>query len=119
MTTNWVISAMDCKVLEGDMSDVVITVHWRFQGNETSNGKNYFAESYGATTLGLPDPETFTPFESLTQAQVVGWLEQELDVVKMTASLQNDINLQINPTNVTLTPPWSNSPSFPTPNIPG
>lgn len=113
MITNWVISAMDCKVQEGDMSDVVITVHWRFQGNETSNGKNYFAESYGATTVGMPDPQTFTPFDQLTQEQVVGWLEQELDVTTMTATLQENINLQINPTNVTLTPPWINSPSSP------
>lgn len=113
MTTSWVISAMDCKVQEGDMRDVVTTIHWRFQGNETSNGKKYFAESYGATTLGTPNPERFTPFASLTQAQVVGWLEQELDVTKMTEVLQNDINLQITPANVTLTPPWSNAPSSP------
>lgn len=106
MTTNWVISAMDCKVQEGDMSDVVITVHWRFQGNETSNGKNYFAESYGATTVGTPNPQSFTPFDQLTQEQVVAWLEQELDVVKMTSVLQENINLQINPVDVTLTPPW-------------
>lgn len=106
MTTNWVISAMDCKVQEGDMSDVVITVHWRFQGNEINNGKNYFAEIYGATAVGMPDPQTFTPYADLTEAQVVGWLEQELDVTTMTASLQENINLQINPIDVTLTPPW-------------
>lgn len=106
MTTNWVISAMDCKVQEENMSDVVITVHWRFQGNEINNGKNYFAETYGATTVGTPDPQTFTPFADLTEAQVVGWLEQELDVTTMTTSLQENINLQINPIDVILTPPW-------------
>ena len=106
MTTNWVISAMDCKVQEGDMSDVVTTVHWRFQGNETNADKNYFAENYGATTVGTPDPQSFTPFDQLTQEQVVAWLEQKLDVLKMTSVLQENINLQINPVDVTLTPPW-------------
>lgn len=106
MTTDWVISAMECKVHEEDMTDVVIIVHWRYQARELHEEKEYFAETYGATSVGMPDPETFTPFDQLTKEQVVGWLEEELDVDQMNASLQENINLQINPVTVTLPPAW-------------
>lgn len=106
MTTDWVISAMECKVHEEDMTDVVIIVHWRYQARELHEEKEYFAETYGATSVGMPDPETFTPYDQLTKEQVVGWLEEELDVDQMNASLQENINLQINPVTVTLPPAW-------------
>ena len=114
MVTNWVISAMECRVHEENMDDVVIIVHWRFQANEIHDEKDYFAETYGATSVGMPDPENFTPYDQLTEEQVVGWLEAELDVPAMTASLQENIDLQINPVVVTLPPAW-NTP--PTPNV--
>lgn len=107
MTTNWVISAMECKVREEDMDDVVIIVHWRYQATETHEKKEYFAETYGATSVGMPDPENFTPFDQLTKDQVVGWLEESLDVDAMDKSLQENINLQINPVTVTLPPAWN------------
>lgn len=114
MITNWVISAMECKVHEEDMTDVVIIVHWRFQGREMHEEKEYFAEVYGATSVGMPDPANFTPFDQLTKEQVVGWLEAELDVPKMTEGLQENIDLQINPVTVTLPPAWDTPP---TPNV--
>jgi hypothetical protein len=117
MKTNWVISAMECTVQDGDMSDVVILVHWRFQGRQTQGDKEYFAEVYGATTVGQPDPENFTPFDQLTQEQVVGWLEESLDVEKMTEGLQENIDAQINPVTVTLPPSWNTPPTPPTPNV--
>lgn len=106
MTTDWIISAMECKVHEEDMTDVVIIVHWRYQARELHEEKEYFAETYGATSVGMPDPETFTPYDQLTKEQVVGWLEAELDVEQMNTSLQENINLQINPVTVTLPPAW-------------
>ena len=106
MTTDWVISAMECRVHEENMDDVVIIVHWRYQARELHEEKEYFAETYGATSVGMPDPENFTPYDQLTKEQVVGWLEEELDVEQMNASLQENINLQINPVTVTLPPAW-------------
>jgi hypothetical protein len=106
MTTDWVISAMECRVHEENMDDVVIIVHWRYQARELHEEKEYFAETYGAASVGMPDPENFTPYDQLTEEQVVGWLEAELDVPAMTASLQENIDLQINPVVVTLPPAW-------------
>jgi hypothetical protein len=111
MTTDWVISAMECRVHEENMDDVVIIVHWRYQARELHEEKEYFAETYGAASVGMPDPENFTPYDQLTEEQVVGWLEAELDVPAMTASLQENIDLQINPVVVTLPPAWNTPPT--------
>lgn len=118
MEFNWIISAMDCKIHEGEMTDVVQTVHWRYNATDIipatsgSAEKTYFAEMYGATTVSEPTPENFTDYNSLTKEQVVGWLEETLDVTAMQENLTKQIDLKINPINVTLPPPFSNNPNL-------
>jgi hypothetical protein len=101
---NWTISAMECVKKENDLTDVVITIHWRY--NAEKDGFN--AEIYGATSMPLPSGEDFTPYEKLTKDQVVGWLVSELDVDAMNENLNAQIELLINPINVTLQPPFKN-----------
>jgi hypothetical protein len=101
---DWIISAMECKVKEDNLSDVVILVHWRY--NATS--EEYFADTYGATSVPLPTGEDFTPYAELTKDQVTGWLENTLDIEAMQSNLNNQIDLLINPINVTLQPPFGN-----------
>ena len=50
----------------------VITAHW----TATKSDGEYTASSYGAEGF-QPDPESpdFKPFEQLTEADVIGWLE--------------------------------------------
>ena len=108
MVFDWIISAMDCKIHEGEMTDVVQTVHWRYNATDVVDEKTYFAEMYGATAVGEPTPENFTDYNSLTKEQVVGWLEETLDVTTMQENLTKQIELQINPIDVTLPPPFPN-----------
>jgi hypothetical protein len=108
MVFDWIISAMDCKIHEGEMTDVVQTVHWRYNATDVVEEKTYFAEMYGATAVGEPTPDNFTDYNSLTKEQVVGWLESTLDVTTMQENLTKQIELQINPIDVTLPPPFAN-----------
>ena len=108
MVFDWIISAMDCKIHEGEMTDVVQTVHWRYNATDVVEEKTYFAEMYGATAVGDPTPDNFTDYNSLTKEQVVGWLEETLDVTTMQENLTKQIELQINPIDVTLPPPFAN-----------
>ena len=113
MEFEWIISAMDCKINEGVMADVVQTVHWRYNATEIiptsgSTDTTYFAEIYGANTVGEPTPADFTDYNDLTKIQVVGWLESELDITTMQTNLENQIALQITPVDVTLPPPFLN-----------
>jgi len=112
MEFKWIISTMDCKVQEGEMTDVVQTVHWRYNATEivpatlSSAEQIYFAEMYGATQVGEPTPDNFTNYDSLTKEQVVGWLEAVLDVDTMQTNLTGQIQSKINPVSVTKSAPF-------------
>ena len=118
MEFNWIISAMDCKIQEGEITDVVQTVHWRYNATDIvpatsgSTEQKYFAEMYGATGVGEPTPENFTSYPDLTKEQVYGWVTSSMNayntasVDNMYASLERQIENQINPPVVSLPAPW-------------
>ena len=107
MTTfNWTISATERAVSLDGLSDVIQTIHWRYRGTD-ENGVT--AETYGATAVGAPNPQDFTPYDGITAADVEGWLENILDVPTMQANLEVQIALIINPTTITgplYSAPW-------------
>jgi hypothetical protein len=100
----WVISAMECIKKQDNLNDVVITIHWRYQAEKDGVS----TDMYGATSMPLPTGEDFTPFDELTKDQVCGWLEATLDVPTMEENLDKQLDLLINPVNVTLPPPFEN-----------
>lgn len=104
MEYKWTISAMDCAISEDGLNNVVKTVHWRYKAIDGE----FEAESYGATQVGEPNPESFTDYDNLTEADVVAWLEESIDVEAMHGSLANQIDLLKNPVSVILPPPFYN-----------
>jgi hypothetical protein len=108
MTTfNWTISAVERKVSEDGLSNVIQVAHWRYRGTD-ENGVT--AELYGAQSLAEPNPEDFTPWDEVTAEDVEGWLvnifsvtvdgePSELD--KMEANIDVQIELIINPVTIT------------------
>lgn len=104
MTKIWIVSAMDVKLSEGEMKDVVTLVHWRRSATEGE----YSAEVYGTCPVGDPTPEQFVSYEDLTKEEVEAWLEESLDVETIDESLASQIQLQKNPIDATLPPPFAN-----------
>ena len=114
MTTfNWTISAVERAVSLDELSDVIQTVHWRYRGTD-ENGIT--AETYGATPIGEPNPQDFTPWDEVTESDVIGWLENIMSVVpevaegeeaqltqleKMQSNIENQIALLITPKTIT------------------
>lgn len=98
---------MDCLVQDGNLTNIVTNVHWRYKGTQEYEGKTYVAEQYGVTYVGQPNPDDFTLYEELTEEQVVGWLGLFIDIPAMTASLQENIDKQITPVVVTRLPAWT------------
>ena len=110
MTTfNWAISAVERAVSLNGLQDVIKTIHWRYRG-EDENGIT--AETYGATSVGDPNPEDFTPYDGITEADVIGWLESILGTIheplpgekeqpsqldSMKSNIENQIALLITP----------------------
>jgi len=98
----WSIYQLDTVPQEGNLIDVVITVHY----GRTATEEQYTAYTYG--TMGCPSPsETdFTAYPDLTFEQICGWLDAGLDVVSIDAGLQQNIDNQINPPVIVLPLPW-------------
>jgi hypothetical protein len=109
METNfkWVISQLNCAVESEGLPNVINTIHWRYNATKVEGDKTYFAETYGASSVAQPNPQNFTPYADVTEQEVINWLEQILPVEEMQLSLEANIDLQINPVEVTLPLPWA------------
>jgi hypothetical protein len=104
---DWQVSSMECRVQEGDLSDVVIVAHWRCSATEVDGDKTYSASVY--STCSVPGPGTpFTPYADLTQDQVLGWIwANGVDKAATEAAVQQQIELQKHPVVVSPPLPWN------------
>jgi len=101
-TLSWIIERLLVKPTEGSLTDVVITADWRCNGTQDQ----YSGTCYGSCSFQPPTGE-FTPYEDLTQAQVLGWCYANgVDQAAVEANVTQQINDQINPPVVTLPLPW-------------
>jgi len=94
---------MDCYPQESGNADVVFNVHWSCSG---SDGK-YSGGAYG--TCAVPGPGSpFTPYNQLTQDQVLGWIwANGVDKDATEAAVEQQIQNQINPPVVSPPLPWA------------
>jgi hypothetical protein len=106
ITNTWAVVQMDAyPELDGEQ-DVVFTVHWTLNGTDGT----YNGSVYGSVGVTLDEGSTFTPYASLTQAQVIGWVQDALgeeQVASYEANVAQQIADQINPPVVTPPLPWS------------
>ena len=100
----WNFPAFDCRVDEEGMQNVVTTVHWVYNGTDEDG---VTAVIYGTQSVGEPNPDAFTPYPGLSEAQVVGWMESVMDVEEMQDNIASQIDLIANPVTITLPPPFN------------
>ena len=110
-TFSWSFPQLDVAPSEGSLNDVIKTIHWRYTAErhsfEASDNVNV-ASAYGTVGLTDPDPEAFVPFEGLTEAKVIEWVSEALDVSEIEANLQAQLDALANPPVIGVAPPWSN-----------
>jgi len=103
----WTVTAMDCYPEVDGEQDVVFTVHWTCSGVQDT----YSASVYSTQSVTVDSGATFTPYDQLTEAQVLGWIwEAGVDKVATEATVQQQIDNQINPPVVTPPLPWAPAP---------
>ena len=81
MNITWSIDNMDRQTSD----NLVVTAHWRVSAVDGE----HIAGAYGS--VGFTRGEDFTPFEELTQEQVIGWVKSQLDVAEIEANLAGQI----------------------------
>ena len=102
MTILWLIERLLVKPTEGTLTDVVITADWRCNGTD----ETYSGTCYGSCSFAPPSG-SFTPYEDLTQEQVLDWCyENGVDKTAIEANVSLQIQNQINPPVVALPLPW-------------
>jgi hypothetical protein len=102
-TYTWNVNTMDTAPSENQLANVVKVIHWRLSAkNET-----HITEIYSTVSLEAPNSENFIAFENLTEAQVIAWVENKLDVDALKASLDAQLERLANPPIVTKQGPWN------------
>ena len=87
MTTTYSIVQLD----RNTSNNYVTTVHY----NVTKTDGDFTASTYGTIGFEAGTPET--PFESLTEAQVIAWVKDKLGEDVVEAALAAQIEAQKNP----------------------
>jgi hypothetical protein len=102
MNISWIIERLLVKPTEGSLTDVVITADWRCNGSQD----NYSGTCYGSTSFAPPS-ENFTPYDQLTEQQVLDWcFANGVDEAAIEANVSLQIENQINPPIIAPPLPW-------------
>ena len=98
-TYSWVIGNLNAKIESDGLENVIENVHWRLQATDENEN---VVDVYGSCGLDAPESESFISFDSLTKADIEGWLESILDVDSLKAVLDSKLESIANPTHVDL-----------------
>jgi hypothetical protein len=102
ITLSWIIERLLVRKVEGTLTDVVITADWRCNGTQES----FSGTCYGSCSFAPPSGE-FTPYEDLTEAQVLSWcFSNGVDKTAIEANVTLQIENQINPPIIAPPLPW-------------
>jgi len=119
VTHTWSVSDQLQTRTQDGLSEVVFSVVWRLNSEETVDGTTYSISSANQISLNTDnlDPATFTSFADLTEAQVVGWAKSTIDAnaadgegvtcAEWEAGHDRNIAKQINPPTAVETAPWA------------
>jgi len=109
-TYSWSINALDTYPSQDSLTDVVYNIHWGLTATSDqtdADGNAYTSSAVGTQVVEDANPDSFTVFNDLTQADVERWLEaSDLDVDVIKAGLDSQITEKITPTSVTKATPW-------------
>ena len=106
-TYKWTINALDAKISHDSKDNVINTIHWGYSAVDNDDATK-IAYTIGTHSVTY-DADNFTEYDSLVEADVIGWLENGLDIDSMKASLDSQIELQKTPVDTTFRMPFAPS----------
>ena len=106
MAFSFLISQLDSIPSLDGMDKVISTIHYRAQKKYEEDVIHFTADTYGAVSLEAPHEASFTPYNEITEAMVISWLESSLDCVAIESNLDSQIQNFLNPPIVNFGLPW-------------
>lgn len=110
ITYQWTIQQLDClPEIQGE-TDFVVVAHWTVSATDGT----YSSSAYGTQGFTYNGSKNFTPFNELTETQVVGWVQEGMGidaVTQLQQSLDQQIADQIDPPIVVPPLPWAPAPT--------
>jgi hypothetical protein len=101
---NWIIEYLKTTPSTSTPAECVVQAGWRCNGEQ--DGFN--ATVYGSAGFAYTPGEPFTPFNQLTQDQVLGWVwASGVDKADVEANIQRHLDEQINPPVINQALPWA------------
>lgn len=103
MAATWTVSSMERTLTDGDLSDVVTTLHWQVSD---SDGEHH-GRCYGTVGLEAPDADSFTAYSDISEADAIAWCKAALGEEQVTAyeaSVASQIERSKNPVSGTGVP---------------
>ena len=104
MSATWIVTDTNYRVSEDGLANVIYCLHWSCQDEQDGFSGRVYSTKAVSYAVGTP----FTPWESVTQAVMVGWLKDAISaeaVASAEAAVAAQIEAQINPTTGTGLPP--------------
>ena len=105
MAVTWTISQLDRHPSKDGLDDVVFCAHWRANDSDAEHK----GRVYGTALFGDPDPDSFTAYADITEADAIAWTKAALgdeEVASIEASIAQQIADSKTPT-VEHGTPWS------------
>ena len=108
----WAVTSMACYPQAEGETDVVFNVFWQCTGqevvgNDPTTSQVYNGRIAGSQPVTYTAGSPYTPYDQLTQAQVLGWIwAAGVDKTATEAQVQIQIDNAINPPVVTPPLPW-------------
>ncbi len=102
--TTWIIEWLKTTPSTSNPAECVVQAGWRCNGSQDG----FTATVYGSAGFTYTEGEPFTPFNQLTQEQVLGWVwANGVDKAEVEANIQRQLDEQINPPVVNQPLPWA------------
>jgi len=102
---SWDFQELAVKIKQNGLENVVYSVAYYLTGKEN----NFSFTVAGVCGLKAPEPDSFVPYNDLTESQVTSWVENAIGQETLNAHkkhITEQIELQKNPITASLPKPW-------------
>lgn len=103
-TYQFKINAVEVHTQVEELEKVIYNVHWSYVAE---NEDGITADIMGVKSVSEPDPNNFTPFDQLVQADIISWIEPQFELSAMQSALDAQIAEKVAPSKQTLSVPIS------------